>query len=69
MSDATRNERVKLTAGIINNLATAFAVAGVIAPAANGQLDTAGRFIVAVVWSAIAIGLHFAARATLGELT
>jgi hypothetical protein len=62
------NARITLTATIINNLATAFAVAGLVAPAATGQLDSAGRLIVAFAWAVIAAGLHSLARGLLGGL-
>jgi hypothetical protein len=62
------NARVSLTATIINNLVAAFAVAGFVAPAASGLLDSAGRWAVAVAWSGIAVGLHLLACAILGGL-
>jgi hypothetical protein len=66
--NAVHNARITLTATIVNNLAAAFAVAGFVAPAATGQLDTAGRLVVAFAWAVIAAGLHSLARALLGGL-
>jgi hypothetical protein len=40
--NAVHNARITLLATIVNNLAAAFAVAGFVAPAASGQMDTAG---------------------------
>jgi hypothetical protein len=65
LMNTVHNARATLTATIINNLAAAFAVAGFVAPAASGLLDSAGRFAVAVAWSGISVGLHFLARAIL----
>lgn len=62
------NERVKLLATYINNLAAAFAVAGFIAPATGGLLTGAGRFILAIAWIGIGFGLHYLARGILGGL-
>jgi dipeptide/tripeptide permease len=62
------NERAKLAATWVNNLAAAFVVAGFVAPAVSGQLNGAGRFIVALVWIGIGYGLHSLARAILGGL-
>jgi dipeptide/tripeptide permease len=66
--DPIDNERTKLTATWVNNLAAAFVVAGFIAPAVSGQLDGVGRFVVALVWIGIGYGLHALARAILGGL-
>lgn len=66
--DPIHNERTKLTATWVNNLGAAFVVAGFIAPAVSGQLDGAGRFVVALVWIGIGYGLHSLARAILGGL-
>jgi hypothetical protein len=69
-SQATQihNERTKLLATVVNNLAVAFAVAGFVAPAASGQLVGVGPFIVAVAWLGIGAGLHSLALAILGGL-
>jgi hypothetical protein len=65
---ASHDARVQLTANLLNNLATAFAVAGFIAPAASGQLESAGRLLVALVWSSFAASVHLRARTVLGGL-
>jgi hypothetical protein len=57
---------VQLTANLLNNLATAFAVAGFIAPAASGQLDSAGRIFMALIWSSFAASAHLRAKTLLG---
>jgi hypothetical protein len=40
----------------------------VVAPGANGQIETAERFVVALVWSGITTRLHYLSRAILGGL-
>ncbi len=62
------NEQTKLTATWLNNLAAAFAVAGFVAPAVSGQLDGAGRFVLALIWIGIGAGLHALARKVLKGL-
>jgi hypothetical protein len=68
MPDLRHNERVKLIATAINNIALAFAVAGFVAPGVGGQLVSAGRLLVGIVWCGIAAGLHLLALAILGGL-
>ncbi|PPQ31283.1 amino acid transporter [Rhodopila globiformis] len=67
MSNAN-NERARLIATTINNVAVAFLVAGFIAPEVNGQLASTGRFTVTVTWCLLAAGLHLTALAVLGGL-
>jgi hypothetical protein len=58
------NERIKLTATILNNLAAAFVVAGFVASAVNGSFAGAYPF----AWIIVGAGLHYVARAILGGL-
>ena len=62
------NERVRLTATIVNNAALAFIVAGFIAPAAALQLQGGWQAAATIFWIALGVGLHFVARAMLGRL-
>ena len=62
------NERVRLTATIVNNAALAFIVAGFIAPAAARQLQGGWQAAATIFWIALGVGLHFVARAMLGRL-
>jgi hypothetical protein len=65
-SQATQihNERTKLTATILNNVAAAFIVAGFVGPLVNGAF--AGGYPLA--WIIVGAGLHYLARVTLGGL-
>lgn len=58
------NERIKLTATILNSLAAAFVVAGFVAPAVNGSFGGAYPF----AWIIVGAGLHYAAAAIPGRL-
>lgn len=69
------NERTKLTATAINNLALAFAVAGFVAPLVGYSFGlssappaSAGTIVVSFVWLTAAIVLHIAARRFLRNL-
>jgi hypothetical protein len=62
------NERVRLTATILNNAALAFIVAGFIAPATSRQLQGGWQAAATIFWIALGVGLHFIARAVLGRL-
>jgi len=62
------NERVKLTATILNNAALAFIVAAFIAPAAGGSLDLGWHVITTLAWIGFGVGLHLSALAVLGRL-
>lgn len=66
--DAIHNARLNLTATLVNNLATAFAVAGLVAPAASGQLVSVRTTVLALVWFTIGLGLHLRGRALLRGL-
>ena len=80
MSDAetekrklVRNERLKASATLLNNIATAFMVGGLIAltiAAAYGATQSTGGYwwSYAVLWIICAVGAHLAARFGLGSL-
>lgn len=63
MSDIVHNERIKLAATIVNNVAAAFIVAGFVAPTVSGQFSVG-----ALAWIAIGVALHYRAKALLGDL-
>lgn len=68
-NQAVRNERLKLAATYFNNLATAFAVSGFVAPLAQQQLDKVGTVLLGFTLLVVS-GLFFAVgRAVLGGLT
>ncbi len=52
------NERLKLLATALNNLALAFIVAGYIGPVVTGAVPGSPRAIVAVAWLSLGLGLH-----------
>lgn len=65
------NERVKLTAGAINTMATSCFAVGALGPlvAAVYIHAPAGHIVPAsVIWIGWAVALHFAARRFLGRL-
>ncbi|MFH6782338.1 MULTISPECIES: hypothetical protein [Methylobacterium] len=66
------NERVKLTANLMNIGAAGFAITGIVAPltaamATTGRV-TAPALALMVVWFVLGVGLHFGARLTLTNL-
>jgi hypothetical protein len=70
------NERLKLTATLLNTLAAATVVTGVIAPLAAvvlgvqaaGRVSTAIFVLAATIWFLFGPTLHFSARYVLGGL-
>lgn len=68
------NERVKLTATTLNNIAIAAVVAGFVAPVAGVLYGLAAApasrfwYLVALAWLATGVILHLASRSLLGEL-
>lgn len=70
------NERTKLTATAINNLALAFAVAGFVAPPVGYSFGLTSAppvgfttILFSLIWLTVAIALHILARAVLRSLT
>jgi hypothetical protein len=63
LSDIVHNERIKLAATIVNNVAAAFIVAGFVAPTVSGQFSVG-----ALAWIVIGVALHYRAKALLGDL-
>jgi hypothetical protein len=57
-----------LSATLLNNLAAAFMVAGFVAPATSGRLDSTDRIAMALIWIGIGFALHRLAIALLGGL-
>lgn len=73
MNTASRNERRKITATAVNNLAVALVVTGVIVPTVNlagpAHLPTTGyAYAFALLWIAGGCVLHLAARHVLGRM-
>ncbi|OJW21034.1 MAG: hypothetical protein BGO51_26035 [Rhodospirillales bacterium 69-11] len=55
------NERIKLLAGAINNLALAVIVAGFVAPAVTGHLGGLPQLLVSLAWLGMGVVLHLVA--------
>lgn len=62
------NARVQLLATAMNNAALAVLVAGFLAPAVSGQLQSAGRVLFGLAWLGFSLILHACAQAALGGL-
>jgi hypothetical protein len=62
------NERLKLLAAALNNLALAFIVAGYVAPVVRGDIAAAPSAIVTIFWLLLGVGLHGSAQWVLGRL-
>ncbi len=62
------NERLKLLATALNNLALAFVVAGYIGPVVSGTVPGSPRAVVTVAWLAFGVALHSAGQWILGRL-
>jgi hypothetical protein len=68
-----RNERIKLFATALNNLAVATMAAAIIAPVAGilyGSTAVASTWwpLLALAWISVGIGLHIGAQRVLGRL-
>lgn len=62
------NARVQLLATALNNLALAFIVAGFVAPAVTGQLQSGSRVLVTLAWAVTGLVIHLSAQFALGRL-
>jgi hypothetical protein len=62
------NERLKLLAAGLNNLALAFVVAGYVGPVVGGTVPGNPRAIVTLVWLVFGVGLHTVGQVVLGRL-
>lgn len=62
------NERLKLLATALNNLALAFVVAGYVGPVVAGTIPASPAAIVTILWLVFGIGLHSSAQLVLGRL-
>jgi hypothetical protein len=60
-----RNERIKLLATALNNLALAFAISGVVVPIIGGR-PFGG--LLTLVWFVLGAALHLCAQVVLGRL-
>lgn len=73
---AVHNERLKLTASVLNTVAGATITVGVLTPLTAYLFDLQGMraaglgpvVVVGCAWSAFGLGLHWAARTLLGDL-
>ncbi len=68
-----QNERSKLVAALVNNIATAFVVSGFVVPlvtTAYGNVVSKGPYwvVYGLLWLCMGILLHLAARWKLGDL-
>jgi hypothetical protein len=76
MSDLIHNERLKLTAGVLNTMASGLVITGVVAPAVAviygvpGPAQAGGLLLAlaSAFWLAGGATLHILARAALGGL-
>lgn len=66
MQQAAVNERLKLLATALNNLALAFIVSGVIVPLISGMLTSGRQVGVAVLWVGLGAALHGCGQFVLG---
>ncbi len=62
------NERIKLLATALNNLALAFGVAGYIGPVVSAAVPGSPRAVVTIFWLFIGVGLHAVGSWVLGRL-
>jgi hypothetical protein len=68
------NERTKLTATLMNTVAAAIFITGVLAPLVAFSYDLPGTnkgaaaAVVSLIWIFAALGIHLLARALLGRL-
>jgi MFS-type transporter involved in bile tolerance (Atg22 family) len=68
------NERTKLTATLMNTVAAAVFITGVLAPLVAFSYDLPGpnkgvaAAVVSLIWILAALGIHLLARAQLGRL-
>lgn len=62
------NERLKLLATTLNNLALAFVVAGYVAPVVAGSIPGSPKGVVAIAWLLFGVGLLGVAQWVLGRL-
>ncbi len=68
MNNTVHNARLQLAPTAVSNLALAVLVAGFVAPAIAGQLQTAARILVGLVWIGFGLVRHLVAQWTLGRL-
>ena len=66
--DEKYNERLKLIATAINNIAVAFIVIGAVTPIAAGHVPGTPAGLVPLVWVLVGIILHMVGQYALGDL-
>jgi hypothetical protein len=66
--NTVHNERVRLVATMLNNIALAFIVAGFVAPIAGGHFQGGWHVVVTFAWVATGLVIHGAAHYALGRL-
>ncbi len=62
------NARITLLATALNNIALAFLVAGLIAPAVTGQLQGRTRLLAVLAWAGTGLVIQLTAQFALGML-
>jgi hypothetical protein len=68
------NERIKLTAALMNTVASAVFITGVLAPLVAvsyglpGPIRGFAAALISLIWILAALGIHLLARALLGKL-
>jgi hypothetical protein len=62
------NARITLLATALNNIALAFLVAGLIAPAVTGQLQGGTRLLAVLAWAGTGLVIQLTAQFALGML-
>ena len=68
------NERIKLLAAALNNIAVATIVAGIVGPAAGVSYGLSGAgpnrwwFVAGIIWFLAGVGLHYSAQQVLRRL-
>lgn len=76
LTDAAHNERVKLTANLLNTIASGMLITGVVAPVVAASYGVPGPAqaslrvvtVISAIWFMAGIALHLTARASLKRL-
>jgi hypothetical protein len=63
--DTIHNERIKLAATALNNLAVGTVISGIVVPLARGDINSLTS---AVIWTVIGLNFAWMAQVTLGRL-
>ena len=66
--DEKRNERLKLFATALNNVAVGFVIVGLVTPVVAGHIPSTPAGLAPLVWLVMAAFLHMGAQRALGDL-